>query len=63
MKVRSTRFSIIMFFVTRLIIANSFHNLCHLTSFVSFISGKEGTSSNGNEIKAAACHLGDFWRK
>ena len=52
-----------VFFVTRLIIANSFHNLCHLTSFVSFISGKKCTSSNRNEIKTVACHLGDLWRK
>lgn len=63
MKVRSTQFYIIMFFVTRLIIANSFHNLCHLTSFVSFISGKKCASSNSNEIKTAPCQLGDLWRK
>lgn len=60
MKVRSTQFSIIMFFVARLIIANSFHNPCHLTSFILLISGKKCTSSSSNEIKTGACHLGDL---
>lgn len=44
MNLRSTQFSIIMFFVPGLIIANPFHNLCHLTSFVSLISGRQRTS-------------------
>lgn len=43
-KVRSTQFSLLMFLVTGLIIANFFHNLCHLTSFVSLPSDKKGAS-------------------
>lgn len=54
MKVRSTQFLLLMFLATRLIIANFFHNLCHLTPFVSFISSGKVSIINFSNNKASS---------